>query len=255
MTNPRPKDVMDQLVKHEEPKRITPLTAFKSKKCKDKELYEKGWAMDKCMFGESLDAITEELQSDPSRAIEETKFCEYIDVMVKCANSAAGKCFSKKVMKSVTELYMGMVAYAATQRLAKFQYDPGHLAKCDSFSSLDKKAKSKYVQTKTGAATCDMAAYYKELGLGLVCDMKVREDFDMLMLQVQLGRIVTEEEFMEPACAIRKQIVEECGKRNTCLDKKFATWLGNLQKSPIKVMFSLITNNFQEDFKWNSCPN
>ena len=251
--NPRPEVVLEQIENFVEESGSMPLASFNSKKCKAKELSGKALALDKCMFGDLLDDLTAELESDPTRSIEETKLCENVDSMVKCVKSAIGKCFGKKVLKEVDQLYMGIIAYGVTQRLAALQYDSGHLAQCSSFKSLKPEVKKNWIRTKTGSDTCDLAAYYKELGLGLVCDMKAGRDANVLILKLHYG-VITVKEMIEEACLIRKHVIEVCSENINCLNKKMKNWLTTLQKRPIHLLLSQIMQRVGE-FQWKECPN
>ena len=254
LTNPRNQVVVSQVTNYIETLPTMPLTEFNSKKCKGKDLTTKGFAMDQCMFGELLEDLTEELESDLTRAVEDTKFCEHIDAIVKCAKSQTNKCFSKKVQKEVDKLYMGMIAFAGTQRLAHFEYDPAYLAQCGNFKSVTKGVKKDWIETKTGANTCDMAEYYKNLGLGIVCEAnvdKLYQDVNAMMVTAENNT----EEFISKSCTVRAVIVNECQTHNTCYEKSRAAWLSAYQKNPIKVLFNFISQVLQDGFQWKKdCP-
>lgn len=116
MTNPRYPGVMDQIQGYNDKRPTIPLYDINTKKCKKPELDSGGFAIDECLFGKMLDELDEDLEENSDAAIEDTKFCDHVDEMVKCANSENSKCYSKKAGKKVSELYMGVIAYAATHR-------------------------------------------------------------------------------------------------------------------------------------------
>lgn len=266
LKNPRNQEVLDATQYYRELKQTMPLDDFNTKKCKGKALKTQALAMDKCMFGEQLADLTEAIMPDKSGktpAIADTKFCKHVEEIVKCAQAGLNKCFGKKALKDVTEMYMGIIAFAATQRLGLYNHDPGYLAQCAPFKSIKAKDSKKWIKNKTGQNKCDLAKYYTELGKGVTCDIKSNNLYNFFIRKLSAGAYaideqnVDKEKIIADACKVRKHIIQQCqGKEsNTCLDQKKSTWLDSYRKNPIKVLFNFLASRIQEGFKWKKdCP-
>lgn len=138
IVNCRDPAVMPQLEGFTNYKPVFPLYEFNSYSCTDWEKMLQGYKMDECVFGANLTEISRalEMASGQSKSIEDTNFCKLVDKIFHCANETAGVCFNKYIRINITELHMGITAYAVTLKLAAYGFDPGYLAKCKRSVSL-----------------------------------------------------------------------------------------------------------------------